>query len=80
MNEKKFEILKAKLDNLINLRTTYFSIGVVVSSGIIGLFYNISTLNIILLILGLLFNYSIVSTIASLNLRINKIFKLMEEL
>lgn len=71
------EYLSKLIDNLINLRTTYFSIGVVVSSGIISLFYNISILNLFLLVLGLFFDCAIILNIIHLNKRINKLLKFL---
>ncbi len=75
MDEKKINQFNKLIDNLINLRTTYYSIVVVLTGGIIGLFYNLSVLNIILMLIGLGADSFFVLNIINLHKKINKLIK-----
>lgn len=52
--ENRNNKLKAYIDNLIALRAVYYSIIVVLTSGLFGLFYNMNNINIIIFIVGIL--------------------------
>ena len=79
MNETKLKNIEFKINNLMNLRTTYYSIVVVLTSGLITLFYNITPLNIILLIIGSFIDYLFIKIIMQIMQHINKLIKLSEE-
>ncbi len=71
--------LEYKLNNLINLRTTYYSIVLVLTGGLISLFYNVNFLNILLLIIGCFMDYFFISLIIKITAQINMLIKLSEE-
>ena len=79
MNDREFKTTEIKINNLVNLRTTYYSIVIVLTGGVIGLFYNINFLNIILLFVGIILDYLSILTIINITQRINKLFQLLEE-
>lgn len=57
MNEIKIKQIEFEIQNLTSLRSNFNAIIIVLTGGIVGLFYNLNTLNIILLILGAIFDY-----------------------
>ena len=59
---KAMEKTKQEINNLIALRNIYFSIVVVLSGGLVGLFYNPSTLNLILFVVGMTLDFIYLST------------------
>ncbi len=46
MNEIKIKQIEFEIQNLTSLRSNFNAIIIVLSSGLIGLFYNLNTLNI----------------------------------
>ena len=73
------EYYKEKIKNLISLRASLFTIVVVLTGGIIGLFFmNVSLIKILpLAIIGVYYDFVFVSNIFSIN---NKIDVLLEGL
>lgn len=76
-------LIKIKqIENLINnyahLRNIYMSIIVVLTGGIIGLFYNISVLNISLLCIGIFLDVKYYFRAKSYSKKINSLIKQME--
>lgn len=78
MNEVKLKQLDKRIDNLINLRSTYFLIIITITGGIIGILYNFSTLNKILLIAGIVSDIYFFFLLYNITNQIHKLIKRME--
>lgn len=76
MNKEK---VNAEIANLIALRNIYFSIVVVLTGGLIGLFYNYSLLNLSLFILGTILDFIYLSSAYGVSKKINSLIKKLEE-
>ena len=74
MNEK---IIKANLDNIINLRTTYYSMMFVLTGSLVNLCYDLTAFNICLLVIGVFIDCYFLLKLNNLSMRIKKLLKLM---
>lgn len=75
MNEDVRKALEIKAQNLIALRTAYFTIVVGLTGGLFGLLYNLSILNIFFLITGGILDYCLIIVINNITKQINKIVR-----
>ena len=78
MNEQTLKKFEIKINNLTNLRTMYYSIAIVLTGGIFGLFYNINPLNLFLFLTGFVADWLIIISIIRLSMRIEKLIKFIE--
>ena len=76
---KNQKTLEYKINNLISLRTTYYSIVIVLTGGLVSLFYHTNILNIVLLVIGCSIDYFFVNLIIKITAQINSLIKLLEE-
>ena len=72
--ENKDKII-AQINDLIALRSSYMTYLLVLTGGLIGLFYNINTLNIILLLAGSFIGWFILCILSNITKRLNKLYK-----
>lgn len=79
MDNFKLEEIKLEVQNLIALRTGYNAIIIVLTGGLIGLFYNITILNITLLVLGVLLDLLFLSKSNQVTKRIYFLIKKVGE-
>ena len=56
MDDKEIKRIELEVQQLISLRSHYNTIVIVLTGGIVGLFYNLNTLNSFLLITGIVFD------------------------
>ena len=73
------EKIKQEINNLIALRNIYFSIVVVLSGGLVGLFYNLSTLNLILFVVGMTLDFIYLSTADKTSKKITLLINRLEQ-
>ena len=73
--ENKIKQIEIKSNSLIALRTAYILIIIVLTGGLIGLMYNISSLNIILLVIGTIIDYLFIIAVFQLTKQINELIK-----
>lgn len=67
--------INAEINNLIALRTIYFSIVVVLTGGIIGLLYNYALLNFCLFIVGSILDFIYLTSAYETSKKINVLIK-----
>ena len=78
MNElilKKFEI---KINSLTNLRTMFYSIAIVLTSGEFGLLFNINSQNLFWFVIGFVIDWFMIISIIKLSIRIDRLIKFIE--
>ena len=76
MDDRILKAVEFEINSLISLRNTYYSILLVLMTGIIGLFYNLNLINIILLLIGLLVTVVLFMNIFQISYRIKYLIKL----
>ena len=77
MDEDKRKALEIKAQNLMSLRSAYFTIVIGMTGFLFGLLYHISLLNIFLLVLGGVVDWFFVLVISSLSKQINKLIRFL---
>ena len=77
MNEQKIKQLEVYINSLVALRNAYISIIVILSGGIIGLFYNLTFLNVIFLVLGAILDFCFVCAVFNLSQQIYNLIRLL---
>ena len=80
MKNGEIKYLEAKLQNLINLRSTFFALVITLTGGIASLLHNISILNTILITAGCLIDYVFINQIFRVTDQINKILEILKRL
>ena len=71
------EKINAQINDLIALRSSYMTYLLVLTGGLIGLFYNINPLNIFLLITGSLIGWFILCILSGITKKLNKLYKIL---
>ena len=78
MNSKDY--LNARLQNLMNLRSTYFAVVITLTGGIVSLFRDITIINLILIPIGVLIDFFFLTQIFNITKQINKVLKMIKEI
>ena len=80
MLEVELEYYKSRLQDFMNLRSTYFAIVITLTGGIISLFNNLTLLNKILIVLGTVIDYFFLIQIFVITKQMRKILKIIRSL
>ena len=79
MNESTRKYFEYRLQNLINLRSTYYAVIIALTGGTVSLFDNLSILHIFLIIVGCLIDYVFINQMFEVTTQINKLLKYLKE-